>query len=260
LAGWETKRRQCGGSHEPQICRDGGIRGRAKRSDHAVTWQSRSARRTGMVFQRGEHRHRVSRRQGYQALRLHDRNTHGGGLHLGRHGTALGRPDAEAGGRDGDQSMRRRSRRHDFRSHNCSTDNGIQAVRPEGASNCPTTSGKADRAAAWMNRRAGLGAKRQPLVRAPASTGPWTAISNSPAHARAISRSSRACGRLRQRLRLKVVTEAMWETGCRRYLRLASIRNGLNINKECGSTSRRRERKVREMPPTRNPRDGDADG
>ena len=58
----------------------------------------------GLVFQRGEHRHRVvigkdTRLSGYMIEYAHGRR-----LHLGRHGRAAARPDADAGGGDADAS------------------------------------------------------------------------------------------------------------------------------------------------------------
>ena len=53
-------------------------------------------------------------RQGYAALRLHDRDRAGRGLHLGRHGCAADRPDADAGGRHAHAFDARRSRRDDL--------------------------------------------------------------------------------------------------------------------------------------------------
>ncbi len=69
----------------------------------------------GLVFQRGEHRHRVvigkdTRLSGYMI-----EYAMVAGLYLGRHGCAAARPDADAGGGDADQVDARRSRRDDFR-------------------------------------------------------------------------------------------------------------------------------------------------
>ena len=66
------------------------------------------------MFQRGEHRHRVvigkdTRLSGYMI-----ENALVGRLHLGRHGRAAARPDADAGGRHADALDARRSRRDDL--------------------------------------------------------------------------------------------------------------------------------------------------
>ena len=53
-------------------------------------------------------------RQGHAPLRLHDRDGARRRLHLGRHGRAPARPDADAGGRHADPLDARRSRRHDL--------------------------------------------------------------------------------------------------------------------------------------------------
>ena len=53
-------------------------------------------------------------RQGHPALRLHDRDRAGRRLHLGWHGRAADRPDADAGGRHAHALHARRSRRDDL--------------------------------------------------------------------------------------------------------------------------------------------------
>ena len=54
-------------------------------------------------------------RQGHPPLRLHDRIRDGRRLHLGRHGRAAARPDADAGGGDADPLDALRPRRDDLR-------------------------------------------------------------------------------------------------------------------------------------------------
>ena len=54
-------------------------------------------------------------RQGHPPLRLHDRIRDGRRLHLGRHGRAAARPDADAGGGDADPVDALRPRRDDLR-------------------------------------------------------------------------------------------------------------------------------------------------
>src|SRR5262245_31102303 len=53
-------------------------------------------------------------RQGYAAVRLHDRDRLGRGLYLGRHGRAADRSDPDAGSRHADALDARRPGRHEF--------------------------------------------------------------------------------------------------------------------------------------------------
>ena len=69
-------------------------------------------------------------RQGHAPLRLHDRDRARRRLHLGRHGRAAARPDADAGRRHADALDARRSRRDDLRLAQPVRGQRHQAVRP----------------------------------------------------------------------------------------------------------------------------------
>ena len=90
-----------------------GIRGRA---NAVITPELalKVGQAAGLIFRNGEHRNRVLDRQGHAALRLHDRDRHGRRLHIGRHGCAANRPDADAGRRHAHALDARRPRRDDL--------------------------------------------------------------------------------------------------------------------------------------------------
>ena len=159
--------------------------------DHAgACAQGRAGRRPGVP----ERRPPPSRadRQGHAAVRLHDRDRAGRGLHLGRHGRAADRPDADAGRRHADALDARRSRRDDLglaqslrrQRHQAVRSGRLQAVRRDRAE---------DRGADRRRSRQAAG-EVAPISAAPsASTACRTATSNSPsARCRAICRS-KAC-------------------------------------------------------------------
>ena len=87
---------------------------------------------TGLVFQPRRLPPSRRHRQGHPALRLHDRDRAGRRLHLGRHGRAAARSDAEPA-----VAMLTRSMRADLgvmisASHNPYDDNGIKLFGPDG--------------------------------------------------------------------------------------------------------------------------------
>ena len=90
-----------------------GIRGRA---NGVITPELalKVGQAAGLMFQQRRPPPSRGDRQGHAAVRLHDRDRAGRRLHLGRHGRAPARPDADAGGRHADALDARRSRRDDL--------------------------------------------------------------------------------------------------------------------------------------------------
>ena len=116
-----------------------GIRGPRQRADHAgARAEGRAGGGPGVSARRTPPSRRD--RQGHPAVRLHDRIRAGGGLHLGRHGRAAARPDADAGGRHADALDARRSRRDDFGVPQSVSTTTASSCSARTATSCPTTS------------------------------------------------------------------------------------------------------------------------
>ena len=205
-----------GGSHEPQIFRYRRDSGPCQWSDHTgARAQGGAGGRSGVSARRSPPpcRHR----QGYAALRLHDRIRHGGRVYLGRHGRAAARSDADAGGGDADQVDARRSRRDDFSLPQSVRGQRHQAVRPAGFQ-IVRRRREADRAVARRADRPQAGAERQSRARPPhrRRSRPLHRIRQAHPAARTLARRSAGGDRLRQRRGLQGGAGSAVGTGCRR--------------------------------------------
>ena len=142
-------------------------------------------------------------RQGHAAVRLHDRDRAGGGLHLGRHGRAAHRPDADAGRRHADALDARRSRRDDLglaqplrrQRHQAVRPGRLQAVRRDRARDRGADRRRHHQAARQVRRPRPRQAHRR-------RAGPLHRIRQAHAAAQPVARRPARGDRLRQRRRL----------------------------------------------------------
>ena len=216
-----------------------GIRGRANGADHA---RARAEGRAGGGPDLPARRASPPRadRQGHAAVRLHDRDRAGRGLHLGRHGRAADRPDADAGGRHADALDARRSRRDDLglaqslrrQRHQAVRSRRLQALRR----------GRARDRGADRRRPRQAARQARPISAAPSAS---TASQD-----RYIEFAKRTLPRNLSLDGLRIVVdcangaayqvapEALWELGAE-VIAIGVEPDGFNINRECGSTAAR---------------------
>ncbi len=203
----------------------------------------------GLVFQRGEHRHRVvigkdTRLSGYMI----EYAMVAGFTSVGMDVLLLGPMPTPA------VAMLTQSMRADLgvmisASHNLFEDNGIKLFGRDGFK--LSDARRRSRSSSCSTSRSTAVWRRAPASAAPAaSTTCMTATSNSPsARCRESSRST-ACASwsiARNGAAYKVVPEALWELGAD-VIAIGVDPDGFNINKECGSTSPEAlAKKVREM-------------
>ena len=168
-----------------------GIRGRAN-AKITADLALKVGQAAGLVFQRGEYRHRVVIGKDTRLSSYMIEYAMVGGLHLGRHGRPAARPGADAGGRDADPFDALRPRGDDLGLAQPFRGQRHQAVRPRRVQTLRRNRGAHRRADGRRHRRRNSPAR--PTSAAPsASTTCWRATSNTPsARCRATSRST-AC-------------------------------------------------------------------